>query len=462
MTFELKGWHVLRCLLAFFGVTIAVNVVFATYAIDDLLGRGRDASPICAASTTTRRSPRARRKRASRLAREIDALRGTATRCRRPCDRRRDGNAEGRLDSSRRHCAGRPTPVSIARSRWTPSGDGHYQRRSSTTLSPGQWDVIARATVRRRRRRSRPAPGGAAMTAATFSQALRHRSGAVRAARAARAPRGSSSQSKACAARAAWRRSNAASRRCRASKTRGSICRRAKLSVRWRDGRTTADAIVARVGELGFEAFPYDPDARDPAGRRRRALPAALPRGRGLCGVERDVPVDLHLGRLRRRDGRGHAHAAALDFGADRRAGGALCRAAVLPFGVCQPCARAGEYGRADQRSRILLALGLSIFETVARRAVRVFRCRRQPAVSAADRALSRSSACGARRARRRCDLVGMQTATATRIGADGRTEPVAAARYRARRPLAARGGRSRAGRWRRSKRAPARPMFRW
>ncbi len=35
----------------------------------------------------------------------------------------------------------------------------------------------------------------------------------------------------------------------------------AKLAVRWREGRTTADAIVARVGELGFEAFPYDPDA---------------------------------------------------------------------------------------------------------------------------------------------------------------------------------------------------------
>jgi Cu2+-exporting ATPase len=35
----------------------------------------------------------------------------------------------------------------------------------------------------------------------------------------------------------------------------------AKLSVRWRDGRTSAEAIVARVNELGFEAFPYDPEA---------------------------------------------------------------------------------------------------------------------------------------------------------------------------------------------------------
>ncbi len=35
----------------------------------------------------------------------------------------------------------------------------------------------------------------------------------------------------------------------------------AKLRVRWRGTRTSADAIVARVGELGFEAFPYDPAA---------------------------------------------------------------------------------------------------------------------------------------------------------------------------------------------------------
>jgi P-type Cu2+ transporter len=35
----------------------------------------------------------------------------------------------------------------------------------------------------------------------------------------------------------------------------------AKLAVRWRGARTSAEAIVARVGELGFEAFPYDPAA---------------------------------------------------------------------------------------------------------------------------------------------------------------------------------------------------------
>lgn len=35
----------------------------------------------------------------------------------------------------------------------------------------------------------------------------------------------------------------------------------AKLNVRWREGSTTAERIVARVNELGFEAFPYDPSA---------------------------------------------------------------------------------------------------------------------------------------------------------------------------------------------------------
>jgi len=35
----------------------------------------------------------------------------------------------------------------------------------------------------------------------------------------------------------------------------------AKLNVRWREGATSAERIVARVNELGFEAFPYDPSA---------------------------------------------------------------------------------------------------------------------------------------------------------------------------------------------------------
>ena len=35
----------------------------------------------------------------------------------------------------------------------------------------------------------------------------------------------------------------------------------AKLTVRWREPQTTADAIVSRVDALGFEAFPYDPGA---------------------------------------------------------------------------------------------------------------------------------------------------------------------------------------------------------
>lgn len=35
----------------------------------------------------------------------------------------------------------------------------------------------------------------------------------------------------------------------------------AKLNVRWKEGLLSPDAIVARVNELGFEAFPYDPGA---------------------------------------------------------------------------------------------------------------------------------------------------------------------------------------------------------
>lgn len=35
----------------------------------------------------------------------------------------------------------------------------------------------------------------------------------------------------------------------------------AKVSVRWREDKTSAGALVRRVTDLGFQAFPYDPDA---------------------------------------------------------------------------------------------------------------------------------------------------------------------------------------------------------
>lgn len=37
-TFELRGWHVLAAFLAFFGAVIAVNVVFAVYAVQSFPG----------------------------------------------------------------------------------------------------------------------------------------------------------------------------------------------------------------------------------------------------------------------------------------------------------------------------------------------------------------------------------------------------------------------------------------
>ena len=39
--FELKGAHVLTALLMFFGVTIGVNIVFATFAIRSYPGEDR-------------------------------------------------------------------------------------------------------------------------------------------------------------------------------------------------------------------------------------------------------------------------------------------------------------------------------------------------------------------------------------------------------------------------------------
>ena len=53
--------------------------------------------------------------------------------------------------------------------------------------------------------------------------------------------------------------------------------------------------------------------------------------------------------RQRRRHAAGAARFLSLAVGADRAAGGGLCRPAVLPLGLARACARGAQHGRADQ-----------------------------------------------------------------------------------------------------------------
>jgi Cu2+-exporting ATPase len=199
----------------------------------------------------------------------------------------------------------------------------------------------------------------------------------------------------------------------------------AKLAVRWRDGRTTADAIVARLAELGFDAFPYDPDAvirqDDEEGR-------FLLRCLAVAGFAASNVMFLSISVWSGLDG---------EMGEGTRVllhwlSGLIAIPAALYAG--RPFFRSAFASLARGRANmdvpitlgILLALGLSVFEAVQGGRYAYF----DAAVSLPfllligrylDHLLRRKARAAAR------DLAAMQTVTATRIRADGKSETVAA-----------------------------------
>ena len=116
---------------------------------------------------------------------------------------------------------------------------------------------------------------------------------------------------------------------------------------RARPRRLHRSARRARLQGLSVRDGPR----RDRRGRAI-ALPAALPRRRGVRRHERDDAVDPGLVRQRRRHAAGAARFLSLAVGADRAAGRGLCRPAVLPLGVAGAARRQRQYGRADQHRR--------------------------------------------------------------------------------------------------------------
>jgi P-type Cu2+ transporter len=199
----------------------------------------------------------------------------------------------------------------------------------------------------------------------------------------------------------------------------------AKLSVRWREGRTSADAIVACVNALGFEAFPYDPDAvirqDDEEGR-------FLLRCLAVSGFAASNVMFLSICIWSGLDG---------EMGEGTRSllhwiSGLIAIPSALYAG--RPFFRSAlaslSRGHANMdvpiTLGILLALGLSVFEATTGGRYAYF----DAAVSLPfllligrylDHLLRRKARAAA------LDLAAMQTGTATRLAADGRTEPVAA-----------------------------------
>lgn len=145
MTFELKGWHVLAMLLAFFGVTIAVNVVFTTYALSTF--SGEDVSKPYLRGLEYNKTLAARAEQAKlNWSASIDVVRADSS----GTDvtvvvTGANGEALSALDVSA--TLRRPTDARLDRTlTLTAIGEGRYRVRIDD-LAAGQWDVIARVGV---------------------------------------------------------------------------------------------------------------------------------------------------------------------------------------------------------------------------------------------------------------------------------------------------------------------------
>ena len=199
----------------------------------------------------------------------------------------------------------------------------------------------------------------------------------------------------------------------------------AKLNVKWRDGRLTAQRILNAVNELGFEAFPYDPGAMvrqdDDEGR-------FLLRCLAVAGFAASNVMFLSICVWAGLDG---------EMGAGTRSmfhwlSGLIAIPAALYAG--RPFFRSAFASLAQRRANmdvpislgIFLALGLSVAEALQGGRYAYF----DAAVSLPfllligrylDHLLRRKARGAA------FDLAAMQTVTATRIGADGVTQSVSA-----------------------------------
>jgi nitrogen fixation protein FixH len=142
MTTELKGWHVLVMLLAFFGITIAVNVAFTVYAIGTF--SGEDVAKPYARGLEYNRTLEARAAQAALgWSATIEAVRedGGAAISAHIADR--DGTPKSALTVEA--LLRRPTDARLDRTiELVAAGDGNY-RAVAADLAAGAWDIVVRA-----------------------------------------------------------------------------------------------------------------------------------------------------------------------------------------------------------------------------------------------------------------------------------------------------------------------------
>ena len=114
---------------------------------------------------------------------------------------------------------------------------------------------------------------------------------------------------------------------------------------------------IPPASSIGWPNSDTRPIRSKPSARRRRkpsnrAVPAALSRRRRLRHHERHDAVGSGVVRQRRRHDPRAARFLPLAVGADRAAGGRLCRPAILSLGLSGAAHRQRQHGRSDQHRR--------------------------------------------------------------------------------------------------------------
>lgn len=143
MTFELKGGHVLAVMLAFFGITIAVNAVFAVYAVSTF--SGEDVSKPYMRGLEYNRTLAAREAQAKLgWSAEIDAARGGGSSIEVTVKIWASGGTP-KAGLTVRATLRRPIDASLDRTIALAAVEAGIYRAVLKDISPGQWDVIVLA-----------------------------------------------------------------------------------------------------------------------------------------------------------------------------------------------------------------------------------------------------------------------------------------------------------------------------
>ena len=138
-----------------------------------------------------------------------------------------------------------------------------------------------------------------------------------------------------------------------------------RVALEWKQGTLDPARFIDRLAELGYKAYPFETAERRSGGGRTIALPAALPRRRGVRDHERDDAVDSGVVRQWQRHDARAARFLSLAVGADRAAGGGLCRPAVLPLGVPRAAHAATSTWTCRSRSASSWRSRMSVVETI-------------------------------------------------------------------------------------------------